>query len=53
MEWLILILLLAALGRKPPSAVHDPEGYKAHQGCMAILGIIFLILMCAGAGGWK
>jgi hypothetical protein len=40
MERLILIVVAALLG-KAPSAVHDPAGYNRHQGCLTILGIYF------------
>lgn len=46
MEWLIPILIavgFAALLGKAPSAVHDPVGYNKHQGCMAILSIVFFM----------
>jgi hypothetical protein len=51
MEWLTLIVIavvLAALLGKSPSAVHDPAGYKGHQGCKTILGILFLIGVVMG-----
>jgi len=45
--WGILIIILAvvlakAMG-KTPSAVHDPEGYKNHQGCNSLLALLALI----------
>ncbi len=50
-ESLILIVIAlvgAALLGKAPSAVHDPAGYKTHQGRMGILGILFLIGVVMG-----
>lgn len=44
MEWLIfIVIVVAALLGKAPSAVHDPSGYNSQQGCMTILSDLYLI----------
>lgn len=38
---LVLAIIIASAMGKPPSAVHDPAGYKGFQGCMSVLTIAF------------